>query len=49
MTGEVVVAPGDVITIAGQYFAAAPVSATKLPLTTSLAGTEVLFAGALCR
>ena len=46
MTGEVVVAPGDVITIAGQYFAAAPVSATKLPLTTTLAGTEVLFAGA---
>jgi trimeric autotransporter adhesin len=45
VTGEVVVAPGDVITIAGQYFAAAPVSATKLPLTTTLAGTEVLFAG----
>ena len=45
LTGEVVVAPGDVITIAGQYFAAAPVSAAKLPLTTALAGTQVLFAG----
>jgi len=45
LTGEVVVAPGDVITIAGQYFAAAPVSATSLPLTTTLAGTQVLFAG----
>jgi trimeric autotransporter adhesin len=46
LTGEVVVAPGDVITIAGQYFAAAPVSATSLPLTTTLAGTQVLFGGA---
>jgi trimeric autotransporter adhesin len=45
-TGEVVVAPGDVITIGGQYFAAAPVSATSLPLTTALAGTQVLFGGA---
>ncbi len=45
LKGAVVVAPGDVITIAGQYFAAAPVSATKLPLTTVLAGTQVLFAG----
>jgi uncharacterized protein (TIGR03437 family) len=44
-TGSMVVAPGDVITIAGQYFAAAPVSATKLPLTTTLASTQVLFAG----
>jgi uncharacterized protein (TIGR03437 family) len=44
-TGEQVVAPGDVITITGQYFAAAPVSATKLPLSPQLAGTEVLFGG----
>ena len=45
LTGEVAVAPGDVITIGGQYFAAAPVSAASLPLTTALAGTQVLFGG----
>ena len=45
-SGAVLIAPGDLITISGQYFAAAPVSATQLPLTTDLAGTEVLFAGA---
>ena len=44
-TGEASIAPGDVITISGQYFAAAPVSATSLPLSTNLAGTQVLFAG----
>jgi uncharacterized protein (TIGR03437 family) len=44
-TGGAVVAPGDVITITGQYFAAAPVSATTLPLSPQLAGTEVLFGG----
>jgi uncharacterized protein (TIGR03437 family) len=45
LTGENVVAPGDVITISGQNFAAAPISATTLPLNTDLATTEVLFAG----
>lgn len=44
--GSAVIAPGDLITISGQYFAAAPVSASQLPLTTDLATTEVLFAGA---
>ncbi|HTW64698.1 MAG TPA: hypothetical protein VME17_08790 [Bryobacteraceae bacterium] len=44
-SGKVVIAPGDVITIAGQYFAAAPASASSLPLGTDLAGTQVLFAG----
>ena len=44
-TGEMVIAPGDVFTISGQYFAAAPVSATTLPLSSNLAGTQVLFAG----
>jgi uncharacterized protein (TIGR03437 family) len=45
LTGENVVAPGDVITIPGQNFAAAPVSAARFPLSTDLATTEVLFAG----
>lgn len=45
VTGSSLIAPGDVITISGQNFAAAPVSATQLPLGTNLAGTEVLFAG----
>jgi uncharacterized protein (TIGR03437 family) len=44
-TGEMLIAPGDVFTISGQYFAAAPVSASTLPLSTNLAGTQVLFAG----
>jgi trimeric autotransporter adhesin len=43
-SSAVVIAPGDVITIAGQYLAAAPVSAAALPLSTNLAGTQVLFA-----
>jgi uncharacterized protein (TIGR03437 family) len=45
VSGEASVAPGDVFTISGQYFAAAPVSASKLPLSNNLAGTQVLFAG----
>ena len=45
-SGAVLIAPGDLITISGQYFAAAPVSASQLPLTRDLASTEVLFAGA---
>jgi uncharacterized protein (TIGR03437 family) len=45
LSGESSVAPGDIITISGQYFAAAPSSATQLPLTTSLGGTQVLLAG----
>lgn len=44
-SGEVAIAPGDMFTISGQYFAAAPVSASSLPLSTNLAGTEVLLAG----
>ena len=44
-TGAAVIAPGDLITISGQYFAAAPVSSTQLPLSPNLAGTEVLYAG----
>jgi uncharacterized protein (TIGR03437 family) len=47
LSGQVVIAPGDLITISGQYFASAPVSAAQLPLTTDLAGTEVFFAGDL--
>jgi uncharacterized protein (TIGR03437 family) len=47
LAGAVVIAPGDLITISGQYFAAAPISAAQLPLTTDLAGTEVFFAGDL--
>jgi uncharacterized protein (TIGR03437 family) len=43
---QVLVAPGDLIAISGQYFAAAPSSATQLPLQTDLGGTEVLLAGA---
>ncbi len=43
-SGPVVIAPGDIITISGQYFAAAPVSASGVPLSYSLGGTEVLFA-----
>ncbi len=46
-SGQVVIAPGDLITISGQYFGAAPVSATQFPLTTDLAGTQVFFAGGL--
>jgi uncharacterized protein (TIGR03437 family) len=45
VTGEVPVAPGDVITIAGQYFAAAATSSAQLPLTNNLGGTQVLLAG----
>jgi uncharacterized protein (TIGR03437 family) len=45
LSGQVVIAPGDLITISGQYFASAPISAPQLPLTTALAGTEVFFAG----
>ncbi len=45
VSGNPLVAPGDVITISGQNLAAAPVSA-QLPLGTDLAGTQVLFAGA---
>ncbi len=45
LTGENVVAPGDVIRISGQNFAAAPVSDAKFPLSRDLATTEVLFAG----
>jgi len=46
LMGSSTVAPGDLITVSGQYFAAAPVSASQLPLTTDLATTQVLFAGA---
>ena len=45
VSGHAVIAPGDLITISGQYFASAPISATQFPLTTDLAGTEVFFAG----
>lgn len=45
VSGQASVAPGDIFTISGQYFAAAPVSNTKFPLSTDLAGTQVLFAG----
>lgn len=45
-TGEASIAPGDIITISGQYFAAAPVSTTTFPVSTTLAGTQVLFGGA---
>jgi uncharacterized protein (TIGR03437 family) len=45
-SGAALIAPGDLITISGQYFAAAPVSATQLPLSTDLAGTQVLYGGA---
>jgi uncharacterized protein (TIGR03437 family) len=45
LTGETVVAPGDVITISGQNYSAAPISAAALPLSADLATTEVLFAG----
>jgi uncharacterized protein (TIGR03437 family) len=45
VSGGASLAPGDVFTISGQYFAAAPVSNTKLPLSTNMAGTQVLFAG----
>jgi uncharacterized protein (TIGR03437 family) len=44
-SSQVAIAPGDLITISGQYFGAAPVSAAQLPLSTSLAGTQVFFAG----
>jgi uncharacterized protein (TIGR03437 family) len=47
LSGAVVIAPGDLITISGRYFASAPISAAQLPLTTDLAGTEVFFAGDL--
>jgi len=43
-SGPVVIAPGDIITISGQYFAAAPVSASAVPLSYNLAGTQALFA-----
>jgi len=45
VSGQVVVAPGDLITISGQYFAAAPISGAQLPLSMDLAGTQVFFAG----
>ncbi len=44
--GSVLIAPGDLMTISGQYFAAAPISATQFPLNTELAGTSVFFANA---
>jgi trimeric autotransporter adhesin len=46
-SGQVVIAPGDLITISGQYFGAAPASASQLPLSTDLASTQVFFAGGL--
>ena len=45
VSGEASVAPGDVITISGQYFAAVPTSAAQLPLSASLGGTQVLVGG----
>lgn len=44
-TGEKSIAPGDIITISGQYFSAAAASTTTFPISTTLAGTQVLFAG----
>lgn len=41
-SGPAAIAPGDLITISGQYFTAAPVSAGQFPLTTELASTQVL-------
>jgi uncharacterized protein (TIGR03437 family) len=44
-SAQVLLAPGGLISISGNYFAAAPSSATELPLQYDLAGTEVLLAG----
>jgi uncharacterized protein (TIGR03437 family) len=40
-------APGSMISIAGDSFAAGQTSANRLPLTTNLGGTQVLLAGRL--
>jgi uncharacterized protein (TIGR03437 family) len=42
---QVLLAPGNLIGISGKDFAAAPSSATQLPLPTDLGGTKVLLAG----
>ena len=44
-SAQVLLAPGDLISISGKDFAAAPSSATQLPLSTDLGGTQVLLAG----